>query len=170
MRAAAVLLLTLGGSAFVYQGEEIGMIDGPRPARRSTATAATDADDRCSGSALRRAASAAAGRGSPPVDPGARNVDDQRADPGSLLNLFRELIAMRREIDGEPRRLEAPTGVLAFDRGEAIGSRSTSATRAATVPAPAGAELRLATADGAARPVAGGLELDGHSGAIIRLP
>ena len=29
VRAAAVLLLTLGGSAFIYQGEEIGMIDGP---------------------------------------------------------------------------------------------------------------------------------------------
>ena len=29
VRAAAVLLLTLRGTAFVYQGEEIGMIDGP---------------------------------------------------------------------------------------------------------------------------------------------
>ena len=29
-RAAAVLLLTLGGPAFVYQGEEIGMIEGGR--------------------------------------------------------------------------------------------------------------------------------------------
>ena len=29
VRAAALLLLTLPGCAFVYQGEEIGMVDGP---------------------------------------------------------------------------------------------------------------------------------------------
>ena len=29
MRVAAMLLLTLPGTAFVYQGDEIGMLDGP---------------------------------------------------------------------------------------------------------------------------------------------
>lgn len=116
-RAAAVLLLTLGGSAFVYQGEEIGMIDG---------SGGSPPRDRFGRDGVRQPmqwSSAPAGGFSagdpwlPPVDPEVRNVADQRRDPDSILHLFRRLIELRREISGAVERLESPAGVLAFRRG-----------------------------------------------------
>ena len=168
VRAAAVLLLTLGNSAFVYQGEEIGMIDGPE---------ADPPLDRYGRDGCRRPMqwdrSSAGGfsSGRPwlePVDPGTRNVDDQAADGSSVLNLFRRLIGVRREIGGVPRRVAAPAPLLAFDRdGHRIVINV--GGEPATMPAPEGAELRLATAAGAARLTAEGLGFDGHSAAILRL-
>ena len=119
-RAAAVLLLTLGGSAFVYQGEEIGMRDGPggSPPR-----------DRYGRDGVRQpmqwSADPAGGfTGGEPwlpmIDPEARNVADQREDPDSILNLFKRLIGLRREMSGDPERLAGPPGVLAFRRGEHV--------------------------------------------------
>lgn len=116
-RAAAVLLLTLGGIAFVYQGEEIGMADGP---------GADPPLDRYGRDAFRgpmqwsgdRDVGFTAGEPWLPLaDPEALNVESQRADPGSILHLFRALIRMRRELDGKPERVSAADGVLAFRRG-----------------------------------------------------
>ena len=116
-RAAAVLLLTLGSSAFVYQGEEIGMVDGPE---------GDPPLDRYGRDGCRRpmqwdgSPSGGFTTGRPwlePVDPERRNVDDQAATEESILRLFRELIAVRRRIEGVPVRVEAPAGMLAFDRG-----------------------------------------------------
>ncbi len=116
-RAAAVLLLTLGSAAFVYQGEEIGMVDGPE---------GDPPLDRYGRDACRRpmqwegSPSGGFSTGRPwlaPVDPERRNVDDQREADDSILRLFRELIAIRRRIGGAPVRVEAPAGMVAFDRG-----------------------------------------------------
>ena len=52
------------------------------------------------------------------TDPERRSVAAQRDDPGSLLNLYRRLIALRRELRGPLELLEAPPDVLAFRRGE----------------------------------------------------
>ena len=60
--AAAMLLLTLPGTAFVYQGEEIGMVNGSYE-RPSTASGATASATRCSGSRPPAAASARASPG-----------------------------------------------------------------------------------------------------------
>ena len=90
VRAAAILLLTLPGPAFVYQGDEIGMADGgeaeppgrplrPRPPPHI----------RCSGTEPRRAASATGEPWLAPTDPAARNVADQRARPGLDPRLYR---------------------------------------------------------------------------------
>ena len=67
VRAAAMLLLTLPGMAFVYQGEEIGQGDGPPgETRRSTAPGATASATRSSGPPTRaRRASPTATRGCP---------------------------------------------------------------------------------------------------------
>jgi alpha-glucosidase len=55
-------------------------------------------------------------------DAGARNVEDQRADPGSVLNLVRDLIAVRRDRDdlrsGAYATLPAPDGEWAWRRGD----------------------------------------------------
>src|SRR4051795_10700160 len=96
VREAAELLLTLPGTAFMYQGEEIGMADGP---------GATPPIDRAGRDGARhpmqwdRSASGGFTTGAPwlpAVDPEERNVADQRDDPDSLLNLYRDLIARRR--------------------------------------------------------------------------
>ena len=88
VRAAALLLLTLPGLGFVYQGDEIG--DGRRArarARPTTARGATATATRCSGT-RRRTGGFTTGepwlRGRRPA---ARNVAGQRGDPGSLLAL-----------------------------------------------------------------------------------
>jgi glycosidase len=123
VRAAALLLLSLPGAAFVFQGDEIGMGDGPgRPP-------GTEPDDR-SGRDVHRHPMAwdASEHGGfttgtpwlPVVDPAAANVADQERDPGSLLYLYRDLIALRRDTLRGPLALIEDTapGVLAFMRGD----------------------------------------------------
>jgi alpha-glucosidase len=98
-RDAAELLLMLPGTAFVYQGDEIGLTDGP---------GADPPFDRAGRDVYRHPmqwdASPAGGftTGTPwltPVDPGERNVETQRGDPGSLLEHYRRLIAERRHAE-----------------------------------------------------------------------
>ena len=99
-REAATLLLTLRGTPFLYQGEELGLED----------------------------AVVAPGR---MQDPGGRDgcrapipwdvADAQRHDPGSMLHHYRRLIEHRRRTPalqtGDLRLLDAPEGVLAYERG-----------------------------------------------------
>src|SRR4051794_25191431 len=99
LREAAELLLTLPGTAFIYQGEGIGMAGGP---------GATPAIDRAGRDGARHPMQWTRDGGFtqpgakpwlPMVDPEKRNVADQRDDPDSLLNLYRELIARRRPLE-----------------------------------------------------------------------
>ena len=119
VRAAAMLLLTLPGMAFVYQGDEIGQGDGPHgeseydragrdPHRHPVQWTA---DPRTAGFT----------EGEPwlaPVDPRDRNVAGQENDPASLLRLYRRLIALRPLLGPELEMLDAAPGVVAYSRGE----------------------------------------------------
>jgi alpha-glucosidase len=98
-RLAALLFLSLRGTICLYAGEEIGMVDGPDPA--------TPLHDRFGRDRQRTPmqwdASPTGGFTSgrpwlPLVDPASRNVADQAEDPQSLLNLYRRLLALRREV------------------------------------------------------------------------
>ena len=118
VRAAAILLLTLPGPAFVYQGDEIGMADGGE---------AEPPVDRFGRDRHRHpmqwdpSPSGGFSAGEPwlaPTDPEARNVADQRADPDSILNLYRELIALRAELDGPVEMLDAGPELVAYRRGD----------------------------------------------------
>ena len=117
-RAAAVLLLTLGGCAFLYQGEEIGMIDGPG------ASPPLDRFDRdpfrhpMQWDGSRAGGFTTATPWLPSADPAGRNVVEQQADPDSILALFRDLIRVRREIQGAPRPIDCGPGLLAYRRSE----------------------------------------------------
>ncbi len=89
---AAGLLLTLPGTPFIYYGEEIGLPNGPSD------------DDRDKRTPMRWTADATGGFGAgapwrPPstTDP-AVSVAAQRADPNSLLHVYRDLIALRAEV------------------------------------------------------------------------
>jgi alpha-glucosidase len=118
VRAAAMLLLTLPGAAFVYQGEEIGMADGP---------GADPPIDRAGRDGARHPMqwdrSGGFSEGTPwlpLVDPAEHNVADQRDDPGSLLSLYRALIALRRDLDGDVELIGSADGVLAYRRGDHV--------------------------------------------------
>ena len=121
VREAAKLLLTLPGTAFVYQGDEIGLPNGPGreppydragrdPMRHPMQWDAGPAGGFTTGDAWL-----------PPIDPAERNVESQRADPDSLLNEYKRLIAHRRGLGSGFRLLDAPPRVLSYERnGETI--------------------------------------------------
>jgi alpha-glucosidase len=119
-RVAAMLLLTLPGSVFIYQGDEIGQRDGP--GRRPPL-------DRAGRDAFRHPmqwnSSSHAGFTTgcpwlPCVDPRERNVADQQRDRESLLWLYRKLIGLRRRLGPELEFLDCQPDVLAYRRGEYI--------------------------------------------------
>jgi alpha-glucosidase len=158
-RSAALLLLTLPGPAFLYQGDEIGLADGPRGERTY---------DRAGRDRFRHPmqwdGSPTGGFTTgepwlPAVDPERTNVDAQRDDPDSMLSLVRDLLATRRLLGDGIELLDAARGVLAYRRGEhAIALNTTAEER----PAPAGGELVLETVPGAL----GGGTLAPSAGAI----
>jgi glycosidase len=159
-RAAAMLLLTLPGAAFLYQGDEIGLGDGPGGERRY---------DRAGRDRFRHPMqwddSPGAGfTGGEPwlpiLDSGSLNVAAQAEDPHSTLTLVRDLIALRRTLTGPLELLDAAPGVLAYRRGEHVVAINTTAE---ALPAPVGGRVLLETIPGAA---SGGSRLAGHAGLI----
>ena len=118
VRLAAMLLLTLPGMAFVYQGDEIGLVDGP---------GADPPFDRAGRDGPRHPMQWESGRNGgfssaepwlAAVDPERRNVADQREDPRSLLALYRRLIEFRPALGPGMAMRDAGSGVLAYERGE----------------------------------------------------
>ena len=130
LRAAAALLLTLPGTAFVYQGDELGLANGPGH---------EPPFDRAGRDRLRHPmqwdASGGFTRGEPwlpPVGPADRNVADESSDKGSLLNLYRRLIELRRTLGLGFRPLDAEPGVVAFERdGHTVAVNTTAERRIA---------------------------------------
>lgn len=125
---AAVMLLTLRGTPFIYYGEEIGMADVPIPPDRVVDIDGRDPER----TPMQWDASPNAGftAGDPwlplAADYAKRNVTAQRDDPASLLSLYRRLNWLRKSSPalrrGSYRTFPAPRGVFAFAR-EADGER-----------------------------------------------
>jgi alpha-glucosidase len=121
-RAAALMLLTLRGTPFLYAGEELGLDDADVPPERVVDPGGRD------GCRAPIPWTAAAGHGWPaepwlpwPPEPAERSVEAQRADPDSILHLCRAILALRRESPalrlGTLRLLDdVPEGVLAYER------------------------------------------------------
>jgi alpha-glucosidase len=116
-RAALFLLLTLRGSAILYQGDEIGLVDGSVPADRILDLATPSRD-------VERTPMPWTPSGEEWVDPwlpladSSNNVEDQRADHDSTLHYVRDLIARRRGFAAAPyRSLASAKGVWAYARG-----------------------------------------------------
>lgn len=131
-RAAALLLLSLPGAAFVYQGEELGLEQADVP------------DDRRQDPVFRRTWGILKGRDGcrvpipwdyrPPnygfssVEPwlpapgdwGSRSVEALREKPDSILRLYREALEIRRSSyalkTGRFRWIDVPSGCLGFER------------------------------------------------------
>jgi alpha-glucosidase len=117
-RVSAMLILTLPGAAFVFQGDELGQPDGPGhdppydragrdPYRHPPAWDETPGAGFSDGEPWLAAVV-------PPDGPASM----QERDRGSMLWLYRDLIALRRELDGPLAFLDTPPGMLAYMRGE----------------------------------------------------
>jgi glycosidase len=120
-RVAAATLLALPGTPFVYYGEELGMQGG------------TSADDRDKRTPMRWTATGPGYGFTTSATPWwsaaeAAGVDvaTERADAGSLWNLYRSLVAQRRALPGlrdveavRPGLTGAGAGLLALVRGRA---------------------------------------------------
>src|SRR3712207_216353 len=106
VRCALMMLLTLRGTPFLYYGDEIGMAEVPidpeqalDPVARRTGDPSENRDP-CR-TPMQWSAEPGAGFTTPEARPwlplgdaGACNVADQRSDPGSVLHLVRDLIAL----------------------------------------------------------------------------
>lgn len=115
---AALLLLTLQGWSFIYQGDEIGMIDGP---------GGPIVYDRNGRDAVRhpmqwdRTGGFTTGDPWLPMnDPHVCNVADQLDRPGTTLESYRALIKLRSLLHGPIEVLSAETGHLIYRRGDAV--------------------------------------------------
>ncbi len=118
IRCALLALLTLRGTAVLYQGDELGLEQADVPPDRIR-----DVDGR-DGCRTPMPWTPEGGWTDPwlPLGDTARNVVDQREDPTSTLSFVRELIARRRAtadlLAGGYEELPAPPGVWAYRRGE----------------------------------------------------
>ena len=115
-----MLLLTLRGTPFLYQGEELGLLDAEIPPERVVDPGGRD------GCRAPMPWDSSPGHGwtSPwlpmPPEVETRNVEVEGADPGSMLELYRALLALRAATpalrDGSLSLIDAPDGVLAYRR------------------------------------------------------
>jgi alpha-glucosidase len=120
-RAAAVLLLGLRGTPFLYQGEELGLEDAVIPEARRVDPGNRDG---CRAPIPWDAKPLHGWPADPwlpfPPDAGRRSVEWLRAEPGSILHLYRRLLHARRASPalavGGQTLLPAPEGVLAWRR------------------------------------------------------
>jgi alpha-glucosidase len=121
-RVAAMMLLTLRGTPFIYFGEEIGQADAVVPPERALDVEGRDPER----APMQWAPGPGAGftTGDPWLPIGSEadrvNVAAQRDDPASMLGLYRRLIWYRKGsaplLRGSYRSLDAPEGVFAFVR------------------------------------------------------
>ena len=121
-RAAAVLLLTLRGTPFLFQGEELGLEDAVVDAASRRDPGGRDGPR---APLPWEGATPHGWQGSPPwlpfpPEPGAHSVERQRDDPASMLHLYRRLLALRRRSPalrgGTLRQLPVPDGVVGYER------------------------------------------------------
>jgi alpha-glucosidase len=177
-RVAAMLVLTLRGTPFLYQGEELGLTDAHVPAERIVDVDGRDPQRAPMPWAAPTQAGSGAGfsDGEPwlPVHPDAERlaVGAQAGEPASTLELYRALIALRRAEpalrEGTHRSLDAAPDVFAFVR-EHDGRRLLVALNFAPFPRPlpaqaAGGRLLLSTRQGPS-----GAELRPDEGRVIVL-
>ena len=184
-RVALMMLLTLRGTPFLYYGDELALPDVPLdpataldPVARRTGDASRNRDvcrtpmpwtDEPGGGFTTADAKPWLAFG----DLAACNVAAQRADPGSVLHLVHDLIALRREhadlTSGSYTTLPAAAGTWAWRRGERFAVALNMSGVELKVDVPAG---RVAVATDRARDgesVTGALRLAPHQGVVVDL-
>jgi alpha-glucosidase len=131
-RCALMLLLTLRGCVFLFEGDELGMVDTPLEQEQLADPVSIRYYPVFGRDGARTPMQWANVPGGGFTDPGAApwlpfgdltvNVEDQRRDPDSFLSLCRDLIGVRDALPdlktGAFASLDAPDDVLAYRRGE----------------------------------------------------
>ena len=106
-----------------------------------------------------------------PLTDTSRNVEDQRADPGSTLCFARDLIALRRRVvdlrSGRYEELAAPDGTWAWRRGDGVVVAVNLGSEAIVLEGVEGSIAIATNRDRDGEPIPGGLELAGAEGAIV---
>ncbi|MFJ3923874.1 glycoside hydrolase family 13 protein [Streptomyces sp. NPDC090022] len=142
-RAAALLMLALPGSAYVYQGEELGLpevTDLPDEVRQDPSFFKENGQDGlrdgCRVPIPWSGTQAPYGFGTggswlpQPQEWASLSVEAQSADPSSTLELYRAALRLRRShpalgAGDAVQWLDAPEGVLAFRRGDFVCTANT---------------------------------------------
>ena len=131
-RCALMMLMTLRGSVFLYEGDEIGMVDTPLEQEQLKDPVSIKYFPVYGRDGARTPMQWTSAPGAGFTDAGVEpwlpfgdlsvNVEDQRRDPDSFLSLCRDLVAVRDALPdlrtGAYASLDAPTDVLAYERGE----------------------------------------------------
>ncbi len=176
-RAAVLTMMALPGSAYVYQGEELGLeqVEVP-PEHRQDPTWFRSGEEGRDGCRVPIPWSGheppygfGPGHGQPwlpqPAAWAALTVERQERDPDSMLSFYRNVLALRRKIAAgagmELTLLDSAPGTLAFRRGEDLVCVLNCGNRPARVPDEAGDLLMTSGAE----PVAG----RGRGGPVRRL-
>ncbi|WP_407361278.1 glycoside hydrolase family 13 protein [Microbacterium sp. LBN7] len=166
-RAAALLVAALPGSLYIYQGDELGLpevelpLDAIEDPMHFRSGGVDPGRDGCRVPLPWSGTATPYGFGGTPwlPQPGdwaPLSVDAQEHDPASTLNLYRDAIALRRDVEdlaeGGFSWLELGADVLAFRRGD--GVLSITNLGPTPVPLPAHHEVLLASTplDGALPP------------------
>jgi alpha-glucosidase len=151
-----MLLVTLRGTPFLYQGEELGLADVPVPPDRVVDVDGRDPQRAPLPWAPPSQAGPGAGftTGTPwlpmAADAQRRNATSQGEDPRSVLALYRRLLALRRERDelqagGIAFTDPQPPDVLAYRRDDRVVVALNFSAQARRVAWPAGARTLLST-------------------------
>jgi len=167
-RCALLVLLGLRGAACLYYGDELALAAGHVPSERVLDVGDPPRDPARTPMPWTREG----GWDDPwlPLEDTSRNVEDERADPGSTLHFTRDLIALRRELPdlrgGAYAELPAPEGAWAWRRGEGIVVAVNLGARPVEVAADG--RIALATDRGREGELAGGrLALRPAEGAVL---
>jgi alpha-glucosidase len=180
VRVAAMLLVTLRGTPFLYQGEELGLADVPVPVDRVVDVDGRDPQRAPLPWAPPSQAGPGAGftTGTPwlPItaDAQRRNATSQGQDPQSVLSLYRRLLGLRRERDdlqhGDIAFTDPETpDVLTYRRGERLLVALSFSVEPRPVAWPRGARTVLSTHLDRAAGTPAPAELRGGEGIVAEL-
>ncbi len=117
-----MMLLTLRGTPCLYYGDELALTSGEVPTERIVDCATPSRDP----GRTPMPWTSDGGWHEPwlPLADASRNVEEQRADPGSTLHFTRDLVALRGRLDdlraGSYVELRAPAGCWVWQRGEGV--------------------------------------------------
>ncbi|MCZ7430975.1 glycoside hydrolase family 13 protein [Streptomyces sp. WMMC1477] len=177
-RAASLLMLALPGSAYVYQGEELGLpevTDLPDEVRQDPSFFKSDGQDGlrdgCRVPIPWTATGTSYGFGTgeswlpQPAEWAGLSVEEQTGDPGSTLELYRTALRIRREhpdlgAGDAVTWLDAPEGVLAFRRGGFVCTANTTAAPVTLPQTPGTLLLASGPCAGGSRAIDGVLPAD----------
>jgi len=177
-------LLTLRGTPFLYYGDEIGMIDVPMPEDAQLDLVGGGGAEQPSRDPGRtpmqwngRPGAGFTGEGVRPWlpigDQHAINVEGQRGDPGSMLHLCHDLIALRRDSpdlrSGDSTSLPSPPRAWAWRRGSSMIVAVNLSGGSVTVPVDPGTIAIGTDRSRDGERVDGDLSLGPWEGAVLRV-